>query len=134
MVTPAIRPQTEARVSVRRFATERGSSSTRGRNARNYQIGSDRMAVITVKRNHKLGAREARAAVDKVAQKLRKELDADCRWVGSSLQFTRSGASGQIDVNDEELEVNIKLGMVLSPLKRKIEKSIEEEIDQHLTA
>ena len=92
------------------------------------------MAVIRVKRNHKLGAREVRAAVDKVAQKLRKELDADCRWVGSSLQFTRSGASGQIDVNDEELEVNINLGMVLSPLKRKIEKSIEEEIDQHLTA
>jgi putative polyhydroxyalkanoate system protein len=92
------------------------------------------MAVIRVKRRHKLGAREARATVDKIAQKLRKELDADCRWVGSSLQFKRSGASGHIDVNEDDLEINIKLGMVLSPLKRKIEKSIEEEIDQHLTA
>ncbi len=92
------------------------------------------MAVIRVKRQHKLGAREARAAVDRIAQKLQKSLDADCRWVGSTLKFKRSGASGQIDVNDDELEINIKLGMVLSPLKGKIEKSIEEEIDQHLTA
>lgn len=92
------------------------------------------MAVIKVKRNHALGAKMARSAVEKIANKLKKDLDAEYHWKGSSLQFSRSGASGHIDVGDDEVSVEIKLGMLLSPLKGRIERTIEEEIDQHLTA
>lgn len=92
------------------------------------------MSKIKVKRQHALGADKARSAVDKLAQKLRKDLDAEYHWDGSTLQFSRTGATGRIDVGDDEVNIEIKLGMLLSPLKGKIEKTIEEQIDQHLTA
>ena len=90
------------------------------------------MAVIKVERQHELGAAKARTAVEKVAKKLQKDLDAEYHWEGSTLQFSRSGAKGHIDVGEEDVRIEIKLGMLLSPLKGKIEKTIEQEIDQHL--
>lgn len=104
------------------------------RQAGMLRIGVDVMAVIKVKRNHEMGAKKARSAVEKIAKKLQKDLDAEYHWEGSSLQFSRSGASGHIDVGDDEVSVEIKLSMLLTPLKGKIEQTIEEQIDQHLTA
>jgi putative polyhydroxyalkanoate system protein len=92
------------------------------------------MAVIKVKRRHKLGADQARATVEELAQKLEQELNAKYHWEGDTLRFSRSGASGHIDVKDRELAIEIKLGMLLSPLKGKIERTIQDEIDKHLTA
>lgn len=92
------------------------------------------MAVIKVKRKHDLGAKKARATVTKLAKKLKKDLDADYHWEGSTLQFSRKGATGHIDVSERELKIEIKLGMLLSPLKGKIEKTINDEIDDHLIA
>lgn len=92
------------------------------------------MSKIKVTRQHALGAKKARSAVEKLAKKLRKDLDAEYHWEGSTLQFSRTGASGHIDVGDDEVNIEIKLSMLLSPLKGKIEKTIEEQIDQHLTA
>lgn len=90
------------------------------------------MSTIKVKREHQLGADSARATVEKLAQKLKKDLDADYHWEGSTLKFARSGASGQIDVTDDTVEVEVKLGMLLRPLKGSIQKTIEDEIDQYL--
>ena len=92
------------------------------------------MAMIKLKRRHTLGAKKARSTVEALAKKLKKDLDAEYHWEGSTLQFKRSGATGHIAVKDQELEIEIKLGMLLSPLKGKIEKTIKDEIDQHLTA
>ena len=92
------------------------------------------MAVIKRRFHHQLGSRKARSRVEKIAKKLQQDLDAEYHWEGSTLQFSRSGASGHIDVGDEDLEIEIKLGMLLTPLKRKIEKTLDDEIEQHLTA
>ena len=90
------------------------------------------MAIVKVKRKHHLGAKDARATVDKLAKKLEKELDAKCHWEGSRLVFTRSGAAGHIAVSDSDVLVELKLGMLLRPMKGKIQKTIEEEIDKYL--
>jgi len=92
------------------------------------------MSTIKMKHQHELGTGKAKKAVEKVARKLQKELNADYHWEGSTLQFKRSGASGHIDVKDDELDIEIKLGMLLSPLKGKIEQTIEDEIEEHLHA
>jgi len=90
------------------------------------------MANIKVEREHQLGADAARDTVEKLAQKLKQDLDADYHWEGSTLKFSRTGASGQIDVTDDRVSVDVKLGMLLGPLKGKIQKTIEDEIDQYL--
>lgn len=92
------------------------------------------MTTIKVNRHHKLGSERARETVDKLARKLEKDLDAQCRWEGSTLVFSRSGASGKIDVSDDEIDLEIKLGLLLRPLKGTIERTIEEEMDRYLEA
>ena len=92
------------------------------------------MPTIKVKRQHSLGPKKARATVEKLAEKLQKDLDAEYHWEGSTLRFSRTGASGRIDVSDDEVLVEVKLGMLLGPLKGKIERTIEDEIDRYLMA
>ena len=87
------------------------------------------MANIHIKQQHNLAHDEARKRVEEIARDLKKKLNADYAWKGESLQFKRSGASGSIDLSDEFIELNIKLGMLLAPMKGKIESAIKEKLD-----
>jgi putative polyhydroxyalkanoate system protein len=84
---------------------------------------------IHIKRNHKLGVADARTQVTEIAESLRKELNADYRWAGNRLHFQRTGASGTIDVGEDYIELDIKLGMALGLLKGKIESAINSKLD-----
>lgn len=90
------------------------------------------MAKIHIKRLHKLPRDEARARVEEIAESLKKKLDAEYAWKGDSLRFHRSGASGSIDLGDGYIDLNIKLSMLLVPMKGKIEQSIRENINAAL--
>lgn len=87
------------------------------------------MAKIHIKRSHNLSQDEARARVEEIAEDLKTKLDAEYAWEGDSLQFHRSGASGSIDLGDGFIELNIKLGMLLTPMKARIEDSIREHVN-----
>ena len=91
------------------------------------------MATIKVKRGHSLGMDKAQESVEMLARKLKKDLDADYHWEGPTLKFSRPGASGHIDVSDDSVQVEVRLGMLLSPLKGSIQKTIEDEMDSHLS-
>lgn len=86
------------------------------------------MANIRIKQKHALGREDARAKVEDVARDLKSRLKADYSWHGDSLQFKRSGASGSIDVGDDLVEINIKLGLALTPMKGMIEKEIQKNL------
>ncbi|MGD2111833.1 MAG: polyhydroxyalkanoic acid system family protein [Gammaproteobacteria bacterium] len=90
------------------------------------------MANIHIKRSHNLPRDEARARVERIAEDLKRKLDAEYAWKGDSLQFHRTGASGSIDVGDGFIDLNIKLGMLLVPIKGKIEETIREHINSAL--
>lgn len=91
------------------------------------------MANIHIKRNHNLGIENARTEVEKLAQTLRSELQADYAWSGNKLVFQRSGATGTIDVGADFIDLDIKLGMALSLLKGTIEESINNKLDVALS-
>ena len=86
------------------------------------------MSKIHIKRKHNLSRDQARARVESIAKDLKKKLDANYAWQGDSLKFKRSGASGSIDVGEGVIDINIELGMLLSPMKGKIEQSINEQV------
>lgn len=90
------------------------------------------MATINIKRNHSLSHDEVVATVQKLADELSDKLDANCEWKGDNLSFKRSGASGNVHVGEQDVEVNIKLGMLLTPLKGKIEQTVTEYLDDNL--
>ena len=90
------------------------------------------MPEIQVKRKHTLPQEQARQSVQAVADKLKGELGAQCRWEGNSLLFECPGAEGRIDVQPNEVGVSVKLSWLLSAAKGKIERSIESYLDEYL--
>ncbi|MCP3868783.1 MAG: polyhydroxyalkanoic acid synthase [Gammaproteobacteria bacterium] len=87
------------------------------------------MANIHFKTPHNLSHEDARLRVEEIAQDLKEKLETNYAWKGDSLLFRRKGASGSIDVSGDFIEFNIKLGMMLTPLKGKIERTIRDRID-----
>ena len=87
------------------------------------------MSKIHIKRTHNLSRDDARARVETIAKDLKKKLDANYAWQGDSLKFKRTGASGSIDLGKDFIDINIELGMMLTPMKGKIEQSIKEHVN-----
>ena len=91
------------------------------------------MATIHITRSHHLDPDVVRDRVQELADKLSEELSAKYTWEKDRLVFKRSGANGYVRLGEQELEVEVKLGMLLSPLKGTIEKTITDYLDQRLT-
>lgn len=91
------------------------------------------MANIHIRHQHQLTQGEARALMEQIAQDLKNKLKAEYHLKGDSLRFRRAGASGSVDLGEGFVEVKIKLGLVLAPMRGKIEKSIRQNIDVVLT-
>lgn len=90
------------------------------------------MATIKIKRQHALPHAKVVKAVQKLADELAEKLEADYEWEGDELSFKRSGASGKVNIGKKDLEVNIKLSILLTPLKGKIEKTVNDYLDENL--
>ena len=90
------------------------------------------MANINIRRQHTLGRSIARQKVEEIAHSLQDKLNAKWSWNGDSLNFQRSGASGSVDVGDDFVEFNVKLGMLLTPMKGAIENAIQEQVNKSL--
>jgi len=91
------------------------------------------MAVIRISRNHHgLPRAELRAQVESLADEIQQKLQARCRWDGDTAHFSRTGASGTIKLDDERIAIEITLGLALSPLKSRVEKTVNERLDQML--
>lgn len=86
------------------------------------------MSIIHVKHKHSLSPQETRERVEEIAKGLKKEYKIDYAWKGDRLLFKRTGAAGKVDLGDGFIVLDIKLGMVLAPLKGKIEKTIHQNI------
>ena len=88
------------------------------------------MAIIHIKRKHGRTGAEARALADKIAADLESEFDLEHWWQDDVLLFRRAGAAGRIAIADETVDVKIRLGLMLAPIKRKIEQAISESLDE----
>ena len=91
------------------------------------------MATIRINRAHQLDSATVRNGVQKLAEKLSADLSADCNWDGDRLSFKRGGANGHIDIGDSEVDIEIRLNMVLTPMKNTIEKTVTAYLDAHLS-
>lgn len=90
------------------------------------------MSDINIKRSHNLDIDTARSKLDDLKQKLDNKFGFDTSWDGSELNFNGKGTTGQIRLQSDSVEVDMKLGMLLKPLKGKIAQSIEQGLDKAL--
>lgn len=90
------------------------------------------MTQISVERKHSLGRVAAREKAEALVDKLTREYDLKAQWNGDRVEVRRSGANGSIDIGDDSIRVELKLGMMLSMMGGTIKAEIERALDKAL--
>jgi putative polyhydroxyalkanoate system protein len=94
------------------------------------------VADIHIHRAHKLGLVQARKVAYRWAEQAEKNLQMECTYEESStrdeVSFTRSGASGTLEVTHEKFELKARLGFLLGAFKGRIESEIVKNLDELL--
>ena len=91
------------------------------------------MSTIEISKTFTMPRDQLREQLDDLARQLGQKLQLNCEWTSDDcLNFRRSGADGQINIGDEEIELTITLGMLMEFFRDKIESEILAFIDQHI--
>ncbi len=91
-----------------------------------------KVAVIHITRAHKLTTTELQAKINALAIELEQQYQLMSEWDENCLFFRRKGASGSIEINDQQLELNLTLGSLFKVAKSKIEREIIAMLDKQL--
>jgi len=89
------------------------------------------MSYIDMHAQHSMGREQAQAAADDLASDLAQKFDITYHWQDDCICFDRSGVNGTITVNEDEIRVEAKLGLVLTFLKGRIEEEIVSYLSDH---
>ena len=92
------------------------------------------MSQIHINREHPFGIEEARERVEVLRAKLKSKLGVQSKWQDDELLFKGSGATGKITVTDKDIDVIVKLGLLLSALAPSIEESISKGLDDAINS
>lgn len=94
-----------------------------------YNIG---MSSIEIRHRNELPPAQARVAVEQAVKSLGERLGLDYRWEGDVLHFTRPGADGRIALVPGEVQVDVRLGMMLSAMKGMVESELRRLLAERL--
>jgi len=87
---------------------------------------------VRISRHHSLGQAEARRLVEEIADDMAGNLNLRTEWQDHSMQIKGSGVTGQIDVSEHSIDVNVNLGFTMMLLEGTIRTAIEDTMDKHL--
>ncbi len=82
------------------------------------------MADISITQKHKLPHKNAKAAAQKVADKMAEEYDMQSEWEGDVLIFKRNGVSGTLAVFENEAQLDITLSFLFKAFTGRIEEEV----------
>ena len=88
------------------------------------------MAEISITQAHALPLPAARAAAQKIADKLVREYAMESAWEGEVLTFSRTGVSGRLAVSDSVAQLTISLGFLLAGFAPKIEQEVSRAMNK----
>ena len=88
------------------------------------------MPSIEIRREHGKTIEDARAAVERVANKIAERFDVEYGWDGNTLHFKRSGVDGHIALAKGEVHVAVNLSFFLLALRSPVETEIHKQIDK----
>ena len=89
------------------------------------------MTDIDITRRHDLGRDRARAVVAEIVSGLSSRFPLQGTWEGDRFLIRRGGVEGEIAVDDDEVRVRARLGLMYRMLKRTIEDEIRRQLDRH---
>lgn len=86
------------------------------------------MADITIVQPHELSIEDARAAAQRVADRMQADYEMGWEWQGDVLAFKRSGFSGTLALADGEATLELSLGIMLRSFAKKIEEQVTKNM------
>ena len=94
------------------------------------------MPDICIRRDHALGLARAREVAWQWAEHAETKFSMECTVLegedGDTVEFSRSGVNGTLEVRADSFELNARLGFLLGAFSRTIETEIEANLDQLL--
>lgn len=90
------------------------------------------MARIDIQREHSKSLKDARAAVERVAERISESFSITHAWDGNALDFQGSGFNGRIELAKHRLHFTATLGFLASAFKGSIESEINRHLDREL--
>lgn len=88
------------------------------------------MPSISIAKPHALSHRKAKDVAERLAKDLQKRFDLAYEWEGDNVNFERSGVTGRMHVGKTRITLDVKLGLLLTPLKPAIEREIHAQLDK----
>ena len=96
------------------------------------------MADIHIHRDHTLGLAKARKIAWTWAEQVEAKFDMECTVVegdtSDTVEFKRSGVSGQLLVAADQFDLQAKLGFLLGAFSKTIESEITKNLDALLSS
>ncbi|HEY1091442.1 MAG TPA: polyhydroxyalkanoic acid system family protein [Burkholderiaceae bacterium] len=96
------------------------------------------MADIKIHRQHKLGLKRARELAWAWAEHVETKFGMSCTVVegdgSDTVEFSRSGVRGELDVSASHFELRAQLGFLMGAFKSTIENEVQKELDRLLAA
>lgn len=87
------------------------------------------MSQIHINREHPFNIEEARERVEVLRGKLKDKLGINSQWQGNELSFKGSGTTGKITVTESDIDVRIKLGLLMGALAPTLKEKISQGLD-----
>lgn len=87
------------------------------------------MSTIRIAKRHHLTHKKAKEVAEKIAKDLKKRFSLEYAWQGDHVDFERPGVSGRMLVGQDEIRLDVKLGLLLAMLKPALEKEIHAQLD-----
>jgi len=87
---------------------------------------------MRIRRRHNLGLEEARKRADLIAADLQQQFSLRSKWQGDALQVRGNGVTGQLKVDEHNIELDVRLGFALKLMEGPIRSAIETTIDEEL--
>ena len=89
------------------------------------------MPAIDIHAKHTMNRKDAQDAADELASDLASKFDIEYGWDEDTLRFERSGVSGTIRVDGEQIHIVAQLGFMLSLFKDTLESEIRRQLVEH---
>ncbi|MDA3864256.1 MAG: polyhydroxyalkanoic acid system family protein [Deltaproteobacteria bacterium] len=92
------------------------------------------MASVNIKRNHNLNKDELKSKIESLKDQIEKDYKVKSSWKDdNTMSISGTGIKkGSLNFDDSSINIDIKLGMLASALKGKIESGINKKLDELL--
>lgn len=91
------------------------------------------MSTVTVRRAHNLGLEASKKVAEKLLTKLVDKFGGNYHCDGDNFSYKHTlGVDAVVEANDDELIVNVKLGMMTRSFAPKLESEMQRIFDENL--